>query len=403
MGAMRSSMASKSRCKSGSFSLTQSPTVVCRDCRCTRPVRSPACMTRSRIRSVRSMNSVASEVANSSRVALTLRPRGKVEASFGQEARASRRQPPLTWIRPPSRRPPGRQEERCRPGCGSRGRGRGRPSEAWWEARRDRPDPGAGCRARSAPRPGRAWPGGPARSAGPRRGSRDRRQPGRLTTGPRDDRARGRAAGHSSNCLYDTAGELAECREGAQAGFVVAGHDVVKPEAEDRIQHEWHQHVARHGQPDSSVYLEPVELLLDHLAVPSEKLGQVGPQSLRPGRLDQQVEGGELDVAEPAQRVPERLDPDLQHLERVGELVEGSAQLLDRLRGQVAPGLHEELGLGWEPVLEVADGDAGLGGDGAEAGAGVAVFEQGIRRRVDDLVSGALSGGRPGHTYVPAY
>src|SRR5256885_15847872 len=51
----------------------------------------------------------------------------------------------------------------------------------------------------------------------------------------------------------------------------------------------------------------------------------------------------------------------------------------------------------------VADGHSRLRRDGPHAGARIAVLEEGIRRRVDDLVAGALGGGGTCHTYVPAY
>src|SRR6266851_505595 len=398
---MRWSMVSKSRCRSGSFSLTARPTVVCSDWRWTRPVRSPARSTSSRMRSVRSTNWVDLSVAKSSRVALNPRPRAKAEAGFGPEAPAARKRRPTTWTRPLLQTRPGPRAARCRPGCGSREPGTGRRPGASSAARHGRPGPAAGCRARSAPRRARAWAAGPAQSALPRRGSRGRRRTAHLTTGPRDGRARGRAVGRSYG-FHHAPGQLAEGRQGAQAGLVVAGHDVVQPESEHGIQDEWHEHVARHREADPPVLLEAVELLLDDLAVAGEELGQVRPQALGSRCLDQEVEGGELDVAQPPQRVPERLDADFEDFQRVGQLVEGSAKLLDRLGRQVPPGLHQQLGLGREPVLEVADGDAGLGGDGPDAGAGVAVFEERVGRRVDDLVSGALGGGRPGHTYVPA-
>src|SRR5712691_2703496 len=221
-------------------------------------------------------------------------------------------------------------------------------------------------------------------------------------TAPRACPARVRGQGRSYR-LHQRARQLPERRKRAKARFVISGHDVVKAEAEDCIQHQWDQYLAGYGEPDAAVRLEPVQLLLDDLAVPCEELRHVGSQTLRSGRLDHEVEGGELDVAQAAQRIPQRLDSDLEHLQRVRELVEGGPELLHRTGGQVTPGLDQELGLGREPVLEVADGDARLGGDRADAGPGVAVFEEGLSRGVDDQVSGALGRGGPGHTYVLLY
>src|SRR4029077_11950511 len=52
---------------------------------------------------------------------------------------------------------------------------------------------------------------------------------------------------------------------------------------------------------------------------------------------------------------------------------------------------------------EVADRHAGLRRDGADAGAGGAVFQERLARGVDDLIPRAFGRGGPGHTYVPAY
>src|SRR2546427_2765981 len=267
---------------------------------------------------------------------------------------------------------------------------------------RVRRDPAAGRRPRSALQPVQAWAGRRPRNRSQLPGTTGMTRKGRLPTGPRAGGALDRVPDRSYG-FDQGARQLAEGGQCSDAGFVIAGHDVVQAEAQDCVQHQRDQHLARHGEPDPAVSLEAVELLLDDLAVPGEELGQVGAEPLRPGRLYQEVERRELDVAQAPQRVPQRLDPDLEDLERVGELVEGRAQLLDRVGGEVAPSLDQELGLGRKPVLEVADGDAGPGGDGADAGSGVAVFEQRIGCCMDDLISGALGGGGPGHTYVLLY
>jgi len=69
---------------------------------------------------------------------------------------------------------------------------------------------------------------------------------------------------------------------------------------------------------------------------PSELGGGAGPGGRRRGQLD---------CRPAAAAFPQRLDTDLQHLERIRQLVQGPAQLLDRAGGQVPPGFNEELRL----------------------------------------------------------
>src|SRR5262245_9252291 len=350
-----------------------------------------------------STNSVACVVAKSMRAAINGRPRASpAEAAAWRAAAAGTRRRKRS-IRPPAQTRPGRRAGRCPPAAVTRARGTGRPSGAWSALPRVRPGPAAEPPSRSARPPGRASAARRTGSGRPSPGRPGRRRRDRRTIDLPGGRALAPVPGYSLGGLDDAAGELPERRQRSHARLVVASDYVVEAEAQHGVEHERHQHVARHRQADPAVRLEAVELLLDDLPVAGEELRKIGPEALRPRRLDEEVESRQLHIAELAERVPQRLDADLQHLEEVGELVQCPAQLLDRLRGQIAPGLDQQLGLGGEPVLEVADRDPSLGRDAPHAGARVTVLEERVGRRVDDLVAGACGGGRPGHTYVPVY
>src|ERR1700730_3627087 len=300
-----------------------------------------------------------------------------------------RRQPGPVWWRP-------------RSAGASLAPGRGRPSGASAAGRPAHQGPGGEVRPRSGKLPARASavPRARGRRAPPRRTGMSRTA--RRTTGPRAGRARLRSSARSYR-LDQAARQLAERRQGAHAGLVVARDDVVQAKAEDCVEHQWNQYLARYGQPDAAVSLEAVELFLDHLSVARKQLGQVRAQPLGAGRLHAQVERGELDIAQAPQVVPERLDADFQYDERIAELVEGGAELLDGGGGQVSPSFDQQLGLGRKPVLEVADGDSGPGGYGSDAGSGEAALQERFGGGVDDLVSRTFGRGGPGHTYVLLY
>src|SRR5207249_2291476 len=108
--------------------------VVCSDCMWTRPFRRPARRTSSRMRSVRSTNSVACVVTKSRRWLNASRPVTDAAADGGP-ARVVRPRPRTMPSRWPGRTRPGRPGARCRREAASRGRGKGRRSGEWSGAR----------------------------------------------------------------------------------------------------------------------------------------------------------------------------------------------------------------------------------------------------------------------------
>src|SRR5438128_2337001 len=91
--------------------------------------------------------------------------------------------------------------------------------------------------------------------------------------------------GRSRDRLDHAARELAERGQRPHARLVVARDDVVEPEAEHRVQNQRNENVPGNRQADAAVGLQPVKLLLDHLAVAGEQLGQVSAKTLSPWRL----------------------------------------------------------------------------------------------------------------------
>src|SRR5260370_18414433 len=307
-------MLPKSRRSSGSFSLTASPRVVCRDCRCSRPMRMPARLPSCRSRSVMSTNSVARFVSKRRRC-----PTMRSTSGRGARARAwaglpRRMPPPPTSPRSPAQRRSGRPGWRRRPGFSRSVPGRGRPSGGWAGWPPDPRGPAAGSRPRRALPPGPAWAGLRAPAQRPRPGTTGKSPRGRPPRGSRAGRARGRGAEPTSDGLHERTGQLPEGRHRLEAGFVVSRHDVVKAETQDRIQDEGNQDVAGDGEADPAVLLQPVELRLDDLAGPGVELGQVRPQALGARRLAQEVGSGQLVVAQLSHRIPEPLKSDLEAL-----------------------------------------------------------------------------------------
>src|SRR5258706_14851463 len=96
----------------------------------------------------------------------------------------------------------------------------------------------------------------------------------RRTTVPAGGRARDPEVARSFDRLDDAACHLAKSGQGAQAGFVVASHDVIQAEAEHCVEDQWHEYVSRNRQPDAAVVLEPGQLLVGHLAIPGEERGE---------------------------------------------------------------------------------------------------------------------------------
>src|SRR5712692_2204823 len=370
----------------------------------TRPMRRPDRRTSSRSRVVKSTNSVAFAVSKRRRLAIIAPPRAHAAGAggaAGSRFRTPRLMTRLQWRERKRPESPGsprwREAVRSAPGTG-------RPSAMAPPERRARRGLGAGFRPPPAPPQGRAWAASWSHSRPQPRDRTDRSRTVRPPTVPPSARARVRAAlGGSRDGLHQRACQLSECRKRSEAGLVVARHHVIEAKTENCVEHQGHQHLTGNGQPDTAVFFQAVQLLLDHLAVASEQLRQVRLEAFRAGCLHEQVEGRQLDVTQAAQGVPDRLHADLEHLQGISELVESAPQLLHRAGCQVPPGLDQQLRLGWEPVLEVADRHPGARGDGPDTRPRVAVFQERLGGGVDDLISGALGRGHPSHTYVLFY
>src|SRR5215472_1337838 len=351
-----------------------------------------------------STNSVALEVGTSSLNAeIIYAPKWRPREARAARVPRARRRPGRRYARRLRRRPPGARCRVCRPAGATLSPGRGHPEEAG-------ADPVPFCRDPAAPprTPPELPPEPPpdAPDGGRRRRHRSSRRP-TPTRAPQGSHPPHRPVQRRSRFgphrFQQAAGKLAECGEGTHARVVVSRHDVVEAEAENRVQDQGHEHLATYQEPNATVGFESVDLLLDHLAVAGEELGKVRLQALGPRCLDEQVKGCKLHVPELAKGVPDRLDSQLQGLERVVETVARRAELLDRACCQVAPGFDQKLRLGREVVLQVADRHTGAGRNRANASSGVAVFQQRLRGGTHDLLAGARGAcgyEAAGHTYV---
>ena len=68
------------------------------------------------------------------------------------------------------------------------------------------------------------------------------------------------------------------------------------------------ENLAGDGEPDPHVLLEPVELLLDDLAIAGEPLGQVRPEPTRGGRQYHEDQRGKQAVADAATPFPQGIE-----------------------------------------------------------------------------------------------